>query len=555
MPELITDNKQTASSAISKPNIIIHRPQPGPQEMYFQKYWCNVVIYGGAVFAGKTWALCYDALKDSLRAKGYEAKIFRRTFPQIIQSLIPTSRELYSGVKYNSYAEKPNPVFKFYDDPKKRIKRSEISFSHMQYDKTAEDHQGLQSPFIGFDELEHFSRYMFTYMFSRNRSRVKLPSNVNTQRIRATCNPLPGSWLAELLDQGGYIQADGYPDPEMKGKVRYMYNIEDEWVFGDDPVSLQNRYKKKSAPFSFTFVPGTLDDNQIGNENNPAYESALSALSSWDYDVLVRGNWKSVRQGSLFLREYFFTYVEDDITTPINITHKIITVDTAQGIGQKNDNTVFLLTGITPEGKLVLLDCLAGKFPPMMTYRIAEAFYLKHSKPSYNLVNMKTGNTSTMMSAPLIGMAIEYANRGVDLLMELKTKGYKVGPIKRQGKVAEGQRSNDKVARAISVLPKIKKAGIWMPAVPTRHSGYDQWCNADPGIQAILEPGETVCTDPKMWTLSMKSELIGFSQGADKKEVKGQHDDRVDVLVDAAQMLLGNKGGASWLKAMLELNE
>jgi len=316
-------------------NIKVFRPQPGPQELYFTKYWTNIVIYGGAVFAGKTYALALDAIYDS-KHHGFESKIFRRSYPQIMQSLIPTCREIYSGIRYMGYAEKPNPIFKFYDDPKKRIKRSEVSFGHLLYEKNLEDNQGLQSPFIGYDELEHFSKKMFTYMFSRNRSRVKMPSSVNTQRIRASCNPLPGSWLAELLDQGGYIQQDGYPDPGMSGKTRYMYHINDEWVFGNDPVSMQKKYHMDDAPFSLAFVPGNINDNILGNKSNLGYKSSLLALSDYDYDVLVRGNWRKVRQGSIILNEFFFSYEESDVTENIDLKYKIITVDTAQGIGQQN---------------------------------------------------------------------------------------------------------------------------------------------------------------------------------------------------------------------------
>ncbi len=533
------------------PNIIIHKPQPGPQELYFRRYWCNVVIYGGAVFSGKTYALALDALRDTPH-HGYEAKIFRRSYPQIIQSLWPTAKEIYSGVRYNSSAERPNPVFKFYDDVKRRIKRSEISFSHLLYEKHLEDYQGLQAPFIGFDELEHFSKQMFTYMFSRNRSMVKLPDTVNPQRLRASCNPMPGSWLAELLDQGGYIQKDGYPDLGMSGKVLYLYHINDEWVFSDDKYSLQNKYKMKDPPFSFTFVPGTMADNTIGNKNNPAYGSSLLALSSWDYDVLVKGNWKSVRTGSIFLHEFFKTFWEEDIFVRINIAYKAIFVDTAQAIGQENDFTVFICVGVTPDNRLVILDMLRGKYKPFQAYRLAEAFYRKHNVKEFKMTNSKTGQVDTISAAPLMGMFIEYANRGIDILMHLRDKGYQVGPIKRQGKLAEGARGNDKVSRAIASLPKIKKSGLWLPGGSTRWSGYDNWCDNDPGIKEILEYGESVSTDPEIWKSLLKSELIGFKQGEDKKEVASQHDDIVDPIVDAANVLLSARGLA-WVQEMLRM--
>ena len=542
MPDLIIpDNK------ISVPNVIIHKPQVGPQELYFRKYWVNVVIYGGAVFSGKTYALTLDALRDS-RHQNYRAVIFRRTYPQIIQSLWPTAKEIYSGVRYNSSAEKPNPVFKFYNAAKKRSYRSEINFSHLFYEKNLDDYQGLQSPFIGFDELEHFNKSMFTYMFSRNRSQYHMPSSVNTQRIRASCNPLPGSWLADLLDQGGFIQQDGYPDPNMKGKVVYMYHINDEWVFDTDRDSLWNRYGLKRPPFSFTFVPGTIDDNAIGNENNKNYGSSLLALSSYDYDVLVKGNWKSVRQGSIFTREMFKEFWEDDISVQMNISYKCIFADTAQAIGEENDFTVFLCVGITPQNKLVIVDMLRGKYKPMQAYRMAEAFYRKHNQKEFTIINGKA-SAERVSAAPLMGMFIEYANRGIDILMHLKDKGYQVGPIKRQGKIAEGQRGNDKVSRAIASLPSLQKSGIWLQGGNTRWSGYDSWCLNDPTITQLLEPGETVCTDPTIWKSTFRGELIGFKQGANKKEVASQHDDIVDPLVDSANMLQSK--GLSWVQGML----
>ncbi|MCK4814005.1 MAG: terminase family protein, partial [Candidatus Marinimicrobia bacterium] len=507
---------------------------------------------GGAVFSGKTYALTLDALRDTPHMD-YVATIFRRSYPQIIQSLVPTAQEIYSGVRYNSYAQSPTPSFKFFNDVKKKVKRAEINFSHIYHEKDLETHQGLQSPFIGFDELEHFSKKMFTYMFSRNRSRAKMPASVNTQRIRASCNPLPGSWLAELLIEGGYIQPDGYPDPAMRGKVLYMYHINDEWVFSTDRDSLWNKYKLDSPPYSFTFVPGTMDDNAIGNENNKGYASSLLALSSYDYDVLVKGNWMTVRTGAIFTRDLFHEYWLDDIVKRISITHKAIFVDTAQAIGKENDFTVFLCVGVTPKNELVILDMYRDKLKPMAAYRIAQAFYEKHNQKQFHITNLKTGTFDLISAAPLQGMYIEYANRGIDILMHMRDLGYQVGPIKRQGKVAEGQRGNDKVSRAIAALPLLKKSGIWLPGDNTRHSGNDGWCENDPKIRQILEPGESVCTDPKIWKSIFKSELMGFKQGENKKEASStNHDDICDPLIDSANFLLNSKG-LSWLQSMLSM--
>ena len=69
-----------------------------------------------------------------------------------------------------------------------------LKFSHLEYEKNIYDWQGSEIPFIGFDELTHFTSSMFFYLLSRNRSTCGVKPY-----IRATCNPDPDSWVADLI--------------------------------------------------------------------------------------------------------------------------------------------------------------------------------------------------------------------------------------------------------------------------------------------------------------------------------------------------------------------
>jgi predicted phage terminase large subunit-like protein len=56
-----------------------------------------------------------------------------------------------------------------------------------------------------------------------------------------------------------------------------------------------------SFPKSFTFVPATLEDNVILNENDPDYRANLQALNKVERERLLHGNWKiKPTKGSYF---------------------------------------------------------------------------------------------------------------------------------------------------------------------------------------------------------------------------------------------------------------
>lgn len=270
--------------------VITIRPQDGYQ-MKALSSSADIVIGGGAAGSGKTYSLLLDPLRD-VENKGFGGVIFRRTGPQIKSEggLWDTSMDIYPHVGAIPKSTTSEWFFK---------SGAKIKFSHMEYEKNMLDWQGSQIPFIGFDELTHFSKKVFFYMLSRNRSTCGVKPYV-----RATCNPDPESWVAELISW--WIDPEtGFPIPERDGVVRFFVVYGDEYVWGDtkeeviekswsflEPIVNQSGIDPKEFVKSLTFVHGSIYQNKALLDVNPAYLGNLVSQDDATRSQLLEGNWK-----------------------------------------------------------------------------------------------------------------------------------------------------------------------------------------------------------------------------------------------------------------------
>lgn len=270
-------------------NII--RPQEGFQ-MQFLSSKADIVIGGGAAGVGKTYALLLETLRHK-DVKGFGTVCFRRTSPQITSEggLWDTASILYKaigGIARESVLEW-------------RIGVSKVKFSHLEYEKNIYNWQGSQIPLILFDELTHFSRKMFFYMLTRNRS----VCGINPY-IRATCNPDPDSWLAEFISWW-IDQETGFAIEERKGVIRYMVEDAGSVIWGDsrdeviekawymlEPIVEKSGIDPKELVKSVTFIGGSIYDNKELLKANPAYLGNLLAQDQATQQALLHSNWKAV---------------------------------------------------------------------------------------------------------------------------------------------------------------------------------------------------------------------------------------------------------------------
>ena len=267
------------------------QPQPGPQATFLGSP-ADICLYGGGAGGGKTFAL----LMDPLRRRSipfFGAVLFRRTVPDIRNEggLWDTSTKVYSqlgGVPVSHVLEwRWTGGFR-------------VSMRHLERDDTVKNWQGAQVPWIGFDELTHFTEKQFVYMLSRSRSVFSMVP----ARVRATTNADAGSWVRKWVDW--WIDPDtGYAIPERSGVVRWTGMAGEERIWRNTKQGIEKVLGPNSA-LSVAFIPAKLTDNPALVAADPTYLAKLRSLNRVDRERLENANWNIVTTGgSLFRREWF----------------------------------------------------------------------------------------------------------------------------------------------------------------------------------------------------------------------------------------------------------
>jgi predicted phage terminase large subunit-like protein len=98
----------------------------------------------------------------------------------------------------------------------------------------------------------------------------------------------------------------GYPIPERAGKVRWLIRVNDEICWGDSREELIERYGPDFLPRSVAFYPASVHDNRILLEKDPAYLSTLKSLPHVERLRLLGGNWNVRSSAGNFFRREWF---------------------------------------------------------------------------------------------------------------------------------------------------------------------------------------------------------------------------------------------------------
>ena len=206
-------------------------------------------LFGGAAGGGKSYGQLVDALLYALKYPKSKQIIFRRTFPDLEKSLIRVSLEFYprEAASYNSSKH----IWTFKNG-------SIIDFGYIDSENDVYQYQSAEYDVIRFDELTHFTEYMYTYMISRCRGANSYPKH-----IKSSTNPggVGHSWVkARFID------------------IREPNKIHE--------ITLENGKKN-----TVIFIPSLVQDNMFLLDNDPEYIDRLELLPEKEKQALLYGDW------------------------------------------------------------------------------------------------------------------------------------------------------------------------------------------------------------------------------------------------------------------------
>lgn len=167
--------------------------EPTEKQRLFHSSDANEVLFGGAAGGGKSKAIVMEALQRCLDVPGSRAYLFRRTYPELRDSLIREAR-----------ASIPPEIGK-YSTTTHDLTLVNGSMMHFRYCRNIEDarlYQGAEFHWLLIDELTHFDREVYDFL----KTRLRAPKCLGIEpRVRCTANPGgPGhGWVkAYFIDAG-----------------------------------------------------------------------------------------------------------------------------------------------------------------------------------------------------------------------------------------------------------------------------------------------------------------------------------------------------------------
>lgn len=198
---------------------------------------------------GKSYGQLVDALIYALKYPKSKQIIFRRTFPDLEKSLIRVSLGFYprEAAQYNSSKH----VWHFKNG-------SLIDFGYIDKETDVYQYQSAEYDVIRFDELTHFTEYMYVYMVSRCRGANPYPKG-----LKSSTNPggIGHTWVkARFIDIG---------EPNVMHEV-----------------TLDTGEKVTRI-----FIPSLLQDNIFLLQSDPDYTKRLDAMPEKERKALKYGDW------------------------------------------------------------------------------------------------------------------------------------------------------------------------------------------------------------------------------------------------------------------------
>jgi len=236
-------------------------PQPGPQLAAIDAAWCPELMFGGARGGGKSDYLLGDWCMDAgTYGPEWRGILFRKTYKQL-EELAAQSRRIIPACYPGSAWSKSEWTWTTPGG-------ASLKMRHLDSELDAEEYQGHQFAWVGFDELGNWPSDRAYRMMTACLRNGSMP--IPVKRIRGSANP-GGS--------GHQWVKSRFIDPAPGGYVP----IED-----------------KETGMQRMFIPSRVVDNAILLANDPGYVDRLKGVGS---QALVKawleGDW-TVVAGAFF---------------------------------------------------------------------------------------------------------------------------------------------------------------------------------------------------------------------------------------------------------------
>ncbi len=166
--------------------------QPTALQQRFHDTPADEVLFGGAAGGGKTTAVVADAIFKCLAHTGIHAYIFRRTYVELEDVLIPAARQLIPEGTGKYIAKDHCIVFN---------NGSEIRFRQCFNAADVYKYQGAEINMLYIDELTHFQKQIYDYLKTRLRANTALAV---VPKVRCTSNPggVGHAWVKKRFIDG-----------------------------------------------------------------------------------------------------------------------------------------------------------------------------------------------------------------------------------------------------------------------------------------------------------------------------------------------------------------
>lgn len=153
--------------------------EPSDRQTKFHVSTAFETLYGGAAGGGKSAAICAEAVTSALEAKGTRVYIFRKTIPELKQSIVPEMMK--------QCADYINAGHMHYNGQDRQFRFKNGSIIQLAYCDNPGDvykYQSAEIHLLLIDELTHFSFDEYEYLKTRVRS-----AEPRRLRIMAATNP------------------------------------------------------------------------------------------------------------------------------------------------------------------------------------------------------------------------------------------------------------------------------------------------------------------------------------------------------------------------------